>query len=295
MVSIKEYVQIAKATLKGIIEASVESGYNQPHLLVLEYNGDKSSESYVKGLKKDCKDVGIKVTHHNIKHAEKLTTQQAVDIFEILQEMNDFDAVIIQKPIPDNIDVTALSKVIRTIQDVDGFLDDTPYIPCTPKGVIDYLEYCDYQFEGQTACVVGRSKTIGKPLADMLLDRNCTVTVCHSKTNKNDLRTYIQDSNMVFTCTNKIEQLDYTYFGANSDVIDFGLGVGEDGKLHGNIKADSVEMLVSVNKNTNGCIVISGTGGTGLLTRVALMKNIVKAAYGWNDRKVEDDEQNSEN
>lgn len=295
MVSIKEYVQITKATLKGIIEASVESGYKQPHLLVLEFNGDKSSESYTKGLKKDCKDVGIKVTHHNVKYAEKLTTQQAVNVFEVLQDLNDFDAVIIQKPIPKNIDVTELSKVIRTIQDVDGFLDDTPYTPCTPKGVIDYLEYCCYPFEGQTACVVGRSKTIGKPLANMLLDRNCTVTVCHSKTNEYDLRAYIQDSNIVFTCTNKIEQFDHTYFGANSDVIDFGLGIGEDGKLHGNIKADSVEMLVDVNQNTNGCFVISGTGGTGLLTRVALMENIVKAAYGWNGGKVKNNEQDSEN
>lgn len=290
MVSIKEYVQITKATLKGVIETSVKSGYQQPHLLVLEFNGDKSSESYIKGLKKDCKDVGITVTHHNVKHADKLTTKQAVNIFEVLQELNDFDAVIIQKPIPKNIDVAELNKTIRTIQDVDGFIDDSPYDPCTPQGVIDYLEYCNYPFEGQTACVVGRSKTIGKPLANMLLDRNCTVTVCHSKTNEDDLRAYAQDSNIVFTCTNKIEQFDHTYFGANSDVIDFGLGVGEDGKLHGNIKADSVEMLVDVNQNTNGCIVISGTGGTGLLTRVALMENIVKAAYGWNGGKAKDNE-----
>ena len=290
MVSVKEYVQITKATLKGIIEASVESGYKQPHLLVLEFNGDKSSESYVKGLKKDCKDVGIKVMHHNVKHAEKLTTQQAVNIIEVLQELNDFDAVIIQKPIPENIDVSELSKPIRIIQDVDRFIDNSPYTPCTPKGAIDYLEYCGYGFEGKTACVVGRSKTIGKPLADMLLDRNCTVTVCHSKTNEDDLRAYMSESDIVFTCTNQIEQFDSMYFDNKTDVIDFGLGVANDGKLCGNINRNAVLVLQDENRDYYDHIVISGTGGTGLLTRVALMENVLKAAYGWGTGKVEGNE-----
>ena len=294
MVSIKEYVAISKATLKGIIEASAESEYEQPHLLVLEFNGDKSSESYIKGLKKDCKEIGITVTHHNVKHAEKLTTQQAVNIFEVLQELNDFDAVIIQKPIPENIDVTELSKAIRTIQDVDGFIDDSPYMPCTPKGVIDYLEYCEYEFEGKTACVVGRSKTIGKPLADMLLDRNCTVTVCHSKTKDDDLRTYMSESDIVFTCTNKIEQFNEEYLSVLSDLIDFGIGIGKDGKLHGNVHRDTVQIMKESNSDVDNHIVISGTGGTGLLTRVTLMENIVKATYGWGHGKVENNEQDSE-
>lgn len=289
MISIKEYTSIVKAALKGVVEARVEAGYKQPHLLVLEFNGNKSSES-IKGLKKDCQEVGIKVTHYNAKHAEKLTTQQTVNILSVLQELNNFNAIIIQKPIPDNIEVDALKHVIETIQDIDGFTDNSLYIPCAPKGVMDYLDYCDFSFDGQTACVVGRSKTIGKPLADMLLDKNCTVTVCHSKTSREDLKEYMQESNIVFTCTNLIEQFDSTYFGLNSNVIDFGLGIGEDDKLHGNIKKEAVQELIEKNRDENGCIVISGTDGTGLLTRVALMENIVKAAYGYGTGKVENNE-----
>lgn len=286
MTSVKDYVAINKEMFKGIIEAHE----TKPHLLVLAFNGDKSSESYFKGLKKDCDEVGIECTYHNVKQAERLSTEQAVNIIDILQELNDFDAILVQKPIPQNIDIEELKKMIMLTQDVDGFTDDSLYEPCTPKGVVNYLEYNEYEFEGIKACVVGRSDTIGKPLSQMLLDRNCTVTICHSKTQDDHMHGFMCASDIVFTCTNKIEQFDDEYFNSNhcQDVIDFGIGIGEDGKLHGNIHNKTVSMLKD--NNYDNRIVISGIGGTGLLTRVALMENILKAAYGWGTGDLDENE-----
>lgn len=285
MVSVKEYVQIKKELLKGVIEEHDI----KPNLLILEFDGDESSASYIKGIKKDCQEIGIDCMYHNVKNANRLTTQQAVNIIEVLQELNDFNAVIIQKPIPVNIDQSVLKNAITTIQDVDGFTNYSIYDPCTPKGVIDYLEYCDYPFQQMRACVVGRSNTIGRPLAKMLLDRDCMVTVCHSKTAPNDVFDYMRDSNFVFTCISSIEEFTDGFFNTDCDVIDFGIGIGHDGKLHGNIHHSTVKYLKE-NNEVNGHIVISGTGGTGLLTRVALMENVLKAAYGWRTGKVEGNE-----
>ena len=122
--------------------------------------------------------------------------------------------------------------------------------------------------------VIGRSDIVGKPLARMLTDLDCTVTLAHSKSKRHCI--HLSYANIVFTCIDKIEWYDkynlpITY---NTDVIDIGLGAGEDGKLHGNLEAEYVEDLKMRHPNN---ICISGTGGVGLLTRLALLENVVKA------------------
>ena len=285
MVSVAEYVKLKKAELKEEIERHEQ----KPSLFVLQLEDNPSNTSYIKGLKRDCEELGIDCDICTSGKCKNITTVQAANTIYVYQRFKDYDAILVQTPLPYGIDPESVAKEIDTLQDVDGFTEFSPYEPCTPKGVVDYLEYNNYEFDGKTACVVGRSKTVGSPLAQMLLDRNCTVTVCHSHTGEDDLAELMAESNIVFTCTNQIEQFGNKFFSGSSDVIDFGLGIGKDGKLHGNIKKETLNELLANNKEYYERIVISGTGGTGLLTRIALMENIVKAAYGWG-KDAEDSE-----
>ena len=262
--TVKEYVEAQKSLLKDEID---KLGINRkPHLSVFQVGNDHSSNSYVKGKIKDCNEVGIICHHYHLD--EDTTEEELLEFIEI--ENKDFfvDGIIVQLPLPKHIDEKKIQLAIAPTKDVDGFHPMSKFKPCTPKGVIDFLKAQNYDFKGKNAVVVGRSDIVGKPLAQMLTDLNATVTLCHSKTNH--LNHFLIYADISFTCINQIEFFDYTNF--SDDVIDIGLGIGKDNKLHGNIKKESVNKL-----RTDGINVVSGIGGVGLLTRLTLLKNTFDA------------------
>lgn len=276
MYSCKEYSEIIKRN----IYKHVSILPNHPKLVVIQIGDDPASCSYVKGKEKDCKDVGILFDH--IKLQEDVAEDDLRDLILSLNNKDDVNGIILQLPVPKHIDIKFIQSIIDEDKDVDGFNVNSNFDPCTPKGVIDYLKYHNYKFEGKTACVVGRSDIVGKPLAQMLIDQDCTVTVCHSKTEEDDLRENMYWSDIVFTCTNQIGYYDETYFDKESDIIDIGLGIGEDGKLCGNITKKAATVL----KEDGDRICISGIGGVGLLTRLALLVNTLKAYYLQNGKTI---------
>lgn len=280
MLNCKEYTEIIKNRLRK----EIEGFESKPKLVVIQIGDDPSSNSYIKGKKKDCDEIGIEF---ELRKLEETTT--TFDLIYLVTDLNhdpNVNGVILQLPVPKNINVELIQQCIDGYKDVDGFIENGIFDPCTPKGAIDYLKFHNYTFAGVNATVVGRSDIVGKPLAKMLLDLDCTVTICHSKTDKNILPIYMCESDIVFTCINQIEYFDENYFSPWTDVIDFGLGLGEDGKLHGNLNKNAVEMLTQNKKHQNDQIIISGIGGTGLLTRIALMCNTVKAYQLMNDITV---------
>lgn len=272
MYSCKEYAAHLKEKIRKAIE---ESGIS-PKLVVLQIGDNPSSNSYIKGKKKDCEEVGIKCEHYVF--GDKIHMNRLIDEINELNSDESVSGIILQLPVPDHIDVKTIQNLISSTKDVDGFSAQSKFQPCTPLGVINYLKFIEYDFTGKNACVVGRSDIVGKPLAKMLLDLNCTVTICHSKTPEHHLAVHMSDSNIVFTCINEIEKFDHVFLSPLSDIIDIGLGIGTDGKLHGNIHRDTVKMFKESADPLNQ-VFISGVGGVGLLTRATLLTNTLKAYY----------------
>lgn len=269
MISWKEYTDLKKKELKTYIK---ENNLH-PKLVVVQVGDRPESNSYIRGKMRDCEEVGIEC--RVLKYPDHITQKHLCEQIAIHCNMDSVHGLIVQLPLPDHIGVNEIQGWISPIKDVDGFHCASIFDPCTPKGVIDYLNFVGYEFEGKDALVIGRSDIVGKPLADMLTDLNCTVTLAHSKTRGIDA--HVSFADVIFTCIDKIEYFDELDFpvSPDTDVIDIGLSPGEDGKLHGNIKKDHVEYIKNLQFNDK--FIISGTGGVGLLTRLALLENVVKA------------------
>jgi methylenetetrahydrofolate dehydrogenase (NADP+)/methenyltetrahydrofolate cyclohydrolase len=269
MLTCKEYTELKKKELKKYIE---EHDLH-PTLVVIQVGDRPESNSYIRGKMRDCEEVGI---DYLLDKLDATISQRELE--EIIIEHNwdrDAHGIILQLPVPEHIDVKRIQALIDMKKDVDGFGVLSPFDPCTPKGVIDYLKFIGYEFEGKDALVIGRSDIVGKPLARMLTDLDCTVTLAHSKTPDTYLREHMYRSDITFFCINKIGYFDMSYLDKlSADYVDIGLGAGKDGKLCGNLNKEFAEYTKNA---APGHICISGTGGVGLLTRFALLENVVKA------------------
>lgn len=268
MISCKDYAALKKEELKTKIDERI---IIRPYLAVIQIGDDPASNSYIKGKQRDCEEVGIFFSHYRF--SSDISHDELKEFIADLNEDPIYNGIILQLPVPSHIDVKDIQRLIDSDKDVDGFNPDSSFQPCTPLGVINYLKFNGYHFRGKNACVIGRSDIVGKPLAKMLLDLDCTVTVCHSKS---DLRSVLPCQDIIFTCINQIEFFDETYFAPYQDVIDIGLGKGTDGKLHGNL-TEAAYLQQKEYTGTNNSVVISGTGGVGLLTRLELLNNTYKA------------------
>lgn len=271
MISCKDYAALKKEELKMKIDERI---IIRPYLAVIQIGDDPASNSYIKGKQRDCEEVGIFFSHYRF--SSDISHDELKEFIADLNEDPIYNGIILQLPVPSHIDVKDIQRLIDSAKDVDGFNPDSYFQPCTPLGVINYLKFNGYHFRGKNACVIGRSDIVGKPLAKMLLDLDCTVTVCHSKS---DLRSVLPCQDIIFTCINQIEFFDETYFAPYQDVIDIGLGKGTDGKLHGNL-TEAAYLQQKEYTGTNNSVVISGTGGVGLLTRLELLNNTYKAMIG---------------
>ena len=260
MISCKDYVEIRKKELKEKI-ANFEK---QPALCVIQVGDDQASNSYIKGKKKDCEEVGIKIGH--VRYDGNIGTATLKNIIRECSVGDSFDGIIVQLPLPAHINVDEIINCIPAEKDVDGFRLDSHFDPCTPKGVVDWLEYNEYSLEGEDIVVVGRSKIVGKPLVNMLIDRGATVTCCNSKTNK--LEHYTNYADVVISAIGKPKYFDDTYFANANVVIDVGINRDENGKLCGDVDRDDIDKNVYVTPVP---------GGVGLLTRLALLENVVRA------------------
>lgn len=268
MITCKDYAALKKEELKMKIDERV---IIRPQLAVIQIGDNPASNSYIKGKQRDCEEVGIFFSHYRF--SSDISNDELKEFIADLNEDPIYNGIILQLPVPSHIDVKDIQRLIDPAKDVDGFNSNSYFQPCTPLGVINYLKFNGYHFRGKNACVIGRSDIVGKPLAKMLLDLDCTVTVCHSKS---DLRSVLPCQDIIFTCINQIEFFDETYFAPYQDIIDIGLGKGTDGKLHGNL-TEAAYLQQKEYTGTNNSVVISGTGGVGLLTRLELLNNTYKA------------------
>ena len=266
IVSCKDYVNIRKEKLKKYVTALPK----KPTLVVCQVDSDPASNTYVKGKEKDCKELGL-----NFKHIIIDSSICNQDAFEsLLTDINkdaDVSGIIIQLPIPDMYNVERLQQCISPEKDVDGFRRDSFFKPCTPKGIIDWLKFNNYDLVGKDVTVVGRSKIVGKPLVNMLIDEGATVTCCNSRTKK--LFNKTGQAELVITAIGKAKYFNDFYLGFNTLVVDVGINRDENGKLCGDVDRDKYKKMIE----QGHCYITPVPNGVGLITRLALMENIIEA------------------
>lgn len=258
MVSCKKYA----AARKGEIANYLKKQSAQYTLDIFQIGDNQASNIYIKGKIADCNEVGI---IPNLKHlSDTITQQQLKDMLS----KSKADGVILQLPVPDHIDASkAVQMSVQPSQDVDGFLHQSQYSPCTPKGIMDWLTYNNVSLEGKNVVIIGRSKIVGRPLANMMINSHATVTVCHSKTPLPDIINYCENADIVVSAVGKPKWLSFDSH-RNAIVIDVGINRDKNGNLCGDI-----------GDVKNASYITPVPGGVGLLTRVALLDNVVSTKY----------------
>lgn len=244
----------------------------KPHLVVIQIGENPASNIYVNLKKKKAELIGIKSTVLN--YSEEISQEELIKKIEELNCDNSVHAILVQLPLPRHIDEREVIKAISPKKDVDGFTASnsgdllngiTPHAyPCTPKGVLRLLDEHKIEVEGKHAVIVGRSNIVGKPLAIMLLNRNATVTICHSKT-KNLQEITKQADILISAVGKKIIFKDMVKKGAV--VIDVGIFKDENNKTTGDVAFDEVKEVASY--------ITPVPKGVGPMTIASLMENTV--------------------
>lgn len=271
-VSIKDYVNMEKLRIKEKLAAS-EKKYR---LDIYQVNHDPASDRYVRNKMKDCDEVGIETVLHPFDYiSDQYDAQRERELIrEIIRDMTctayNTDGVLLQLPLPGDIDANRIIKVScysNERVDVDGFVFPN-HDPCTARGIIDWLEFNNYDLEGKNAVVIGRSDIVGKPMARMLTDRNATVTLCHSHTPQSDLWFYCGNADLIISAVGKPKFLNTADFATyKTMIVDVGINFDEDGKMCGDVESSKAI--------GNYTYVTPVPGGVGLLTRLALIKNVI--------------------
>ena len=249
--TIKEFVKQKKLYFKNYIK---EFGLT-PSLLIIQVGNNEASNRYVRNKVKDCEEVGIFA--EVIKCDESINTDELINIIRKRQWL--YSGIIIQLPLPKHIDKELVIAAIDKTKDVDGFKNGSKFNPCTPQGIMMWLDKIEFELSGAHVVVIGRSDIVGKPMAKMLTDADATVTLCHSKTK--DLDKIVKMADLVICAVGKANFLDCK--DITVPVIDVGINF-VDGKLVGDCY-------------NGGDNVTPVPGGVGLLTRMALLYNVILA------------------
>lgn len=233
---------------------------NKKKLIIFTAGDNPASASYVKGKIKDCEYCGVPYEHIKVQTQDELAT-----LIKRKCMTSTTGGIIVQLPLPDGWDEEYFTNLVPPILDVDGFVKGSHFKPCTPEGIIYLLKKELGDLTGKTALVIGRGKLVGEPIAKMLVDANCTVTIAHSKTK--DLHGLLGlHHDIIITAVGKPSFVNLKWCSANI-VVDVGVNRNENGKLCGdcyNFDAD----------DDSDMKVTPVPGGVGLLTRAMLMKHM---------------------
>ena len=274
IISGKDLSQELKDAMKEeVIELSIKHG-RVPHLAVVLVGNNPSSISYVTGKEKACEYVGIK--NSTIKLGEDITEEELIKVINELNKDNGVDGILVQLPLPKHINEEKIIESIAIEKDVDGFhplnvanlwLKKETMLPCTPKGIIKLLEKANIDIAGKNAVVLGRSNIVGLPISKLLLDRNATVTIAHSKTV--DLANVTNKADILIVAVGKARMLKREMVKEGAVVIDVGVNRDENGKLCGDVDFLDVVDVAGV--------ITKVPGGVGPMTITCLMENTIIA------------------
>jgi len=294
--------QVVAAKIKGEVKSQIEqmvSVYNtRPGLAAVRVGEDPASAVYVKNKIRACEEVGI----YSEQHALPATTSPA-DLLSLIGSLNsrdEIDGILVQLPLPKEHDESKVIEAVSPAKDVDGFhpmnvgklaMGKPSFVPCTPAGIIELLDYNGIELRGINACVLGRSQIVGRPMAQLLLQRDATVTICHSKTR--DLAAVTRAADLLIVAIGRAGMVGRSYLKPGAIVIDVGMNkltepdqvramFGEEVDTRLDILAKRGYTLVGdVNPAEADRVAGARTpvpGGVGLLTVAMLMKSTLNAA-----------------
>ena len=266
--------QKIKQNLKTEVDNLKAQGIN-PRLAVIMVGNDPSSKIYVRNKSISCNELGIEYEEYLL--GEETTQEELISLIDKLNNDKTVNGILLQSPIPKNLDIDEAFSTIIPEKDVDGFnpfnvgklcLGQDTFISCTPNGIIKLLEEYGIEIEGKEAVIVGRSNIVGKPMIQCLLNKNATVTICHSRTKNLEDVTRRADILVVAIGKEKFITKDMVKDGAI--VIDVGINRMDNGKICGDVDFEEIEKIASY--------ITPVPGGVGPMTIAMLMNNIVKAA-----------------
>ena len=268
--------ELAKNIREGLKEEvnELKNAEINPKLAVIMVGDDKASKVYVKNKSKACEDVGIEYEEYLLPTQTKM--EELLELIEKLNNDETIHGILVQSPLPEGLDANEAFKTISPKKDVDGFnpinvgklsLNQDCFVSCTPYGIIKMLENYNIPIEGANAVIIGRSNIVGKPLAKCLLNKNATVTVCHSKTK--NLKEITKQADILIAAIGKAKFVTQDMVKKGATVIDVGINRTESG-LVGDTDFDAIKEKASY--------ITPVPGGVGPMTIAMLMTNVIKAA-----------------
>ena len=269
--------QLAKKTrekLKYEVEDLKKEGI-QPKLAVIMVGDNSASQIYVRNKSKACNDVGIEFEEYLLPGTTK--QEELLDVIEKLNNNKEINGILLQSPIPDGLDINEAFRKISPEKDVDGFhpvnvgklvLGQDTFVSCTPYGIMKMFEEYNIDLEGKNAVVIGRSNIVGKPMSQCLLNKNATVTICHSRTR--NLPEITKNADILVSAIGRPEFVTADMVKDGAVVIDVGINRTAEGKLKGDVDFENVSKKASY--------ITPVPGGVGPMTIAMLMNNIIKAA-----------------
>lgn len=270
----KELAKKIRKELKKEVAELKEQGIN-PKLAVIMVGDNSASQVYVRNKSKACEKAGIDFEEFLF---DKDTSEE--ELLKTIKKLNDdknIHGILLQSPVPKHIDINKAFRTISPEKDVDGFnpinvgnlcIGEDCFISCTPYGIVKILEEYNIETEGKEAVILGRSNIVGKPMIQCLLNKNCTVTVCHSRTK--DIENIIKRADIIIAAIGKSKFVKKEMIKDGAVVIDVGINRLDDGTIVGDVDFDEV--------SKNASYITPVPGGVGPMTIAMLLSNLVKAA-----------------
>ena len=287
-----------KREVAAEIEQLWRRAEERPCLAAIRVGDDPASEVYVKNKIRTCEEVGIRSEHHALPGST--TASELGELVLSLNSRDEIDGILIQMPLPGSIDEATLIETLDPAKDVDGFhpmnvgrlaLGRPIFVPCTPAGIVELLTRSEIPIRGANACVVGRSQIVGRPMAQLLIQNDATVTICHSRTQ--ELKSVTTQADILVVAIGRPGFIGRDYIKAGATVIDVGMNKISEENVARELFGDEAERRLESIKKRGYTLVgdvhpaeadeIAGRrtpvpGGVGLLTVAMLMQNTVKAA-----------------
>lgn len=264
-----------RENIKSKVDEFITEHHFPPSLAVFVVGNDPASAVYIRNKVNACDEVGIiSITH---RFPEDVSEETLLKEIYKWNKSDLVDGILVQLPLPKHISEKKITSAISPSKDVDAFhpenvgkimLCNYDFLPCTPSGIIKLLEYYNVEISGKRCVVIGRSNIVGKPMAHLLLERNGTVTVCHSKTE--NLTEITKQADILIVAVGKPQFVTAEMVKEGAVVIDVGINRGADGKLVGDVDFNSVSEVASY--------ITPVPGGVGVMTVAMLLENTLKAA-----------------
>lgn len=262
--------KIIRDKIKKDLELELDKINDKLKLVVIQVGFDPASDVYVRNKKNLCEEMGIEFLH---KKYDDISEEDLICEIDKLNNDKEVTGILVQLPLPKNINEKRVIEKIDYRKDVDGltstnigklYAKEDGIIPCTAYGIMKIFEYENINLEGKNTLLIGRSKLVGIPLISLLLGKNATVTVCHSKTK--NLEELTKKADILVVAAGKKYLINKDMVKKDSIIIDVGIN-REDGKLYGDVNPDVID---------NSSMITPVPGGVGVLTVIMLINNIIE-------------------